>query len=695
MRLVLPFAALLMFAVGCVGGYVDSRDRRDNPLAGRLALTSFGGPKLSPRTEATLKRFDLLDQYPTHCDVCVEQLRKLIEQTPEGELIHALGELAYVEGKRAESDGRAADALNYYGVALTGSYDYLFATTLDDERNPYDPQFREMCDLYNQSLEDTLRLLCSKNRIRPGHTYTIDTPDRRFVVRTAMRGNWKPDEFDRYEFVSDYAIRKLRNRHTTFGLGVPLIAVRNSPGASDDREAYYPDGLSYSVTALMRCTDAATLDQTLAMPQAAASNGLIAAPTAVGSLRPETKPIVTGSTDPEADPASRRRHDNRVCVLEFFDPLVAGEVQLGRDWVPLETDLTTPLAYFLDSPDFRKRNAATEGLLNPQSSQDKAGLYMLEPYDPDRIPVLMLHGLWSSPLTWMDMFNDLRSFPEIRSRYQFWFYLYPSGQPFWISATQLRNDLAEMRRAFDPTGRDDAIDQMVLVGHSMGGLVARMQTIDSGDQFWNIVSDTPAENSDAAVASLNGKDNDRNKLVSTLFFKPNRSVSRVITIGTPHRGSEFANPMTRWLARQFIKLPEMTTRTGRRLLADNPELFKGRQLLTTANAIDSLTPDSPIFPVMMRAAKNPDVKYHNIIGVLEDPSFVQTRIGSGDGVVPYESATMPDVDSELIVDADHMTIHMIPKTIFEVRRILLEHTREIDEGDRVATDRFRRSEGSF
>ena len=92
---------------------------------------------------------------------------------------------------------------------------------------------------------------------------------------------------------------------------------------------------------------------------------------------------------------------------------------------------------------------ATEGLLNPNHSQSKRGLYMLEPYDPNRIPVLMVHGLWSSPMTWMDMFNDLRSFPEIRERYQFWFYLYPSGQPFWISATQLRRDLVAMRDAFD------------------------------------------------------------------------------------------------------------------------------------------------------------------------------------------------------------------------------------------------------
>ncbi len=98
---------------------------------------------------------------------------------------------------------------------------------------------------------------------------------------------------------------------------------------------------------------------------------------------------------------------------------------------------------------------------------------MLEPYEPHKIPVLMVHGLWSSPVTWMEMFNDLRVVPEIRNHYQFWFYLYPTGQPFWVSAGQLRRDLAAGRsKLLDPRQHVPRLDQMVLVGHSMGGLVS-------------------------------------------------------------------------------------------------------------------------------------------------------------------------------------------------------------------------------
>ncbi|WP_372896948.1 esterase/lipase family protein [Stieleria sp.] len=624
---------LLCLSGGCsTARYLTARSVRDNPLAAQLRLMTRQGPQISERTWNTLRRYGLRDGYDQDAHVCLKKIQTTLRDNRDPELIHALAELSYVEGKKAETKGDQSDALGHFGVALTNSYDYLFDEDLSETRNQYDPQFRATCDLYNESLEDTLRLLCEEHHIKPGQTYRVKTPDREFVIQTQLRGNWKPDEFDHYEFVSDYEIATLRSKHTTFGLGVPMIAVRKSNEKNDPREEYYPDELSYSVTAMMRC----------------------------------------------AKPEHGEYGDANTCVLEFFDPLTANQVKLANHWVPLETDLTTPLAFFLDTPRFRERNHETEGLLNPADAAKNRGLYMLEPYDPNRIPVLMVHGLWSSPRTWMDMFNDLRSFPEIRQRYQFWFYLYPSGQPFWLSAMQMRSDLHDLRHTFDPAHNDAPMDQMVLVGHSMGGLISRMQTIDSGDDFWRIVSDQPQE-------KLRGEAEERDKLVSTLFFKPNQSVSRVITIGTPHRGSKFANELTRWLARKFIKLPTMNVTMGENLVKNNPNLFRDTELLTMANAIDSLAPDSPIFPVMQRAKYSPSVKYHNIIGILQDPTLLQKKAGRGDGIVAYESATMEDTESELIVDAEHTKIHMTGQAIFEVRRILLEHLRDIDSADRVAT----------
>ncbi|MEM1225719.1 MAG: alpha/beta fold hydrolase [Planctomycetota bacterium] len=653
---------VLVSTTGCATSrYLQNRSIRDNPLAGSLQLMRWRGPVVSDRTSNALRRYGLVETLEADANICIHRLRTIHEQTPDPELAFALSELSYVEGKKADRAGRTSDAMNHYGLALTTSYRYLFGDQLQDVRNEYDPQFRGVCDLYNESLEDLLRILCAENRLRPGQTYTIQTAERNFVIRTEMRGGWQSDEFDHYEFVSDFDIKTLRNRHTTYGLGVPLIAVRRAR-PSDDREKYYPEGLSYAVTAMLRCATDASHDD----------GGVISKVNHVVGDPAHSGGIATGNLPGNGSA------ETPTCVLEFFDPLRANQIQLANHWVPLETDLTTPLAFFLDSPEYRKRDRATEGLLDPDDAQRKRGLYMLEPYDPDRIPVLMVHGLWSSPLTWMDMFNDLRSFPEIRERYQFWFYLYPSGQPFWLSATQLREDLFAMRQTFDARGKHGTIDDMVLVGHSMGGLISRMQTIDSGDDFWNIVSDQPRE-------KLQGPTEDVNRLVGALRFKPNRSISRVITIGTPHRGSDLANSTTRWLARKLIKLPRMVVSTSNRLVSSNPNFFRDTRLLTEANAVDSLARDSPIFPVMLRAKKSPKVQYHNIIGVLSDPPLVLGRDHRGDGVVEYDSARMDDVQSELIVDATHTSIHMTGRSIFEVRRILLQHLRDVDALNRVAS----------
>ncbi len=233
----------------------------------------------------------------------------------------------------------------------------------------------------------------------------------------------------------------------------------------------------------------------------------------------------------------------------------------------------------------------------------------------------------------------------------------------------MREALAELRTTVDPLGHDAALDQMVLVGHSMGGLIANMQVVNSRNDFWHIVSDKP-------VARLKADQKTRLALDRTFYFNSSPSVRRIITIGTPHRGSYFANDVTRYLADKLISVPERMTSRFTMLRLQNPGFFRDTQMLDTATSLDSLSPEAPILPVLISAQRPPWVKYDNIVGRLPRDDWQVRLFGDGDGVVPYKSAHLDFANSEIEVPAEHDEVHRHPQTILQVRTILQQHLRE-------------------
>src|SRR5205814_6694120 len=144
--------------------------------------------------------------------------------------------------------------------------------------------------------------------------------------------------------------------------------------------------------------------------------------------------------------------------LELYNPLTVQSVDVRGHTVPLETDLTTPLAYYLAKSGLQ--NIEYQLFVSPDKIGDRAGIRMLEPYQPGKIPVLLVHGLLSSPATWAPLFNDLQADPQLRERFQFWVYSYPTADPYLTTAADLRRALTELRDKLDPRGRDAAMDQM-------------------------------------------------------------------------------------------------------------------------------------------------------------------------------------------------------------------------------------------
>ena len=212
----------------------------------------------------------------------------------------------------------------------------------------------------------------------------------------------------------------------------------------------------------------------------------------------------------------------------------------------------------------------------------KSDVYLSQPYQRGRIPVVFVHGTFSSPVWWAEMMNTLRSDPEIRQRCQFWFFIYNSGNPMPYSAVKLRECLAAKLKQLDPEGTDSALQQMVVIGHSQGGLLTKLTATDTGDRLWQAMGIKSLDD-----AKLTEKQ--RELLRRYTVFEPLPFVKQVVFISTPHRGSYQATSFARRLTRKFVTLPGTLIQQGSEFtgLAENLNI-PGLKGLPTS--LDSMSP---------------------------------------------------------------------------------------------------------
>jgi hypothetical protein len=347
--------------------------------------------------------------------------------------------------------------------------------------------------------------------------------------------------------------------------------------------------------------------------------------------------------------------------LVLHDPLGEENLSLSDSQQPLAGDLTTPLIRRLAQSPIR--NYEYLGVLDPEFYVARAGVYAIDPYQPGKIPVVLIQGVWSSPKVWGPMLASLRGDPALRSAFQFWVALYPSGYPLPLAARSLRESLREIRRRFDPQGNDRALDEMVIVGKSTGGQVTRMLVEPSGNALWNAIFTLPIDQIYASPAL-------RAELVSTFFFEPEPYVRRVIFLTTSHRGSKLATQPGVRLGVELIRQNNPLRPIWTELEANNGlpvfQTWFRRRALSSA---DGLEAENPILMALDAQPIANDVAYHSIIANIHHRRTPETI---SDGFVHYRSAQLEGAASERIVTAGHVC-EANPEVIDEVRRILHLH----------------------
>lgn len=593
------------------------------PSAIAQLLVSEPDPRLKPNAydfsnEARLflRERALVDEFRDRPGVVVARLRAEWGAIPaDPARAFALADLELARAaKLARADSVAA--LERARDAAILAHDILARPGIDVEVPP--DFLQRALDLYNRAVLALLDL--SKAGVVPGPR-PPEHP-RLWRQRLALAGveprplhpDLDPGLADELVVSRDVAVpRNISFRNAVSGIGVPVVWSRLHPEGAprEGVEAFFPPATEFVATAIVR-------------------------------------PL---SLDPPR------------LELLLVDPHVHDTVRLrsGAPAYRLAADFTAPLGRNERYINFRA--FAVAGVLRPSDFSDKAGIYLLHPPRPGKIPLLLIHGLQSSPELWEEMINSLLADPHIRHNYQIWVAFYPTGSPILLSAQRVRASYRKLRIALREQGLEHPnLDRAVVVGHSMGGVIARVLLLESGLVLWNSLFTLPPDRIRLAPKT-------RALLEEALILHPEPSIARAVYIAAPHRGSLLANRFVGRFFSALVRRDDVRSIFDEVRELNGPRAVRPDRAARLVSGIDNLRVDAPPLNLTSRLPAAP-VPFHSIIGdaprVRLDPDRVT------DTVVPYESAHLDGAESELIVPYNHMMVDRA-LTIREVRRILRLH----------------------
>ncbi|MFT7617418.1 MAG: pimeloyl-ACP methyl ester carboxylesterase [Planctomycetota bacterium] len=526
------------------------------------------------------------------------------------DLAMARAEVAYWRAKNSE-DKDSAQRL--FMESLMAATDRLGSSATKGA--VFDPRLRLMTEIYNRALAQVLSLGQELNG-HPKNWKTLPGLNGPMEIElVTQEGSWDPASFDSLISAEEIAQEGIPNEYRRYGVGASMVGVKNNREGNQRLDALRPATICSPVTIIFETRD-----------------------------------------------------DNKIYV-SYLDPRIVKTIAVRNSIeLPVASDLTSPMAYFIGTSTAYSRE--NESMFDPEKFEHMAGLYFNQPYDPNKTPLILTHGLWSSPLTWIWLANEVAGDPYLSQHFQVWFYAYPSGDPLVTNAGKFRRNIMKTRTIVDPNGTDKAWQDVVLVGHSMGGLLSKFMVKNTGNRLWRLRSTISL---DEVVAS----DEDRERITESFVHEKLPFVHRVIFMCTPHRGSGMADGLIGAIGSALISNDPAGEAMLKRIVDANPGIARTDNGLEAEvmNSIDHLSADSPILQELDAIPFPSGLKYHSIIGDEDEAG----RVGGSDGVVPYSSSSLPGALSEKIVQSGHSATND-PAAMAEVRRILRLHLEESETG---------------
>jgi len=609
----LPLLALLLTSCSLFAPTVTVSEPGPDAVFEQLNAYVVSHGELSMGSRDVLHAFGLTEVVDDDPRKALDQLHTMTVAEPTRMALFALAELSYLIGD--DDDDRDA-----YLASAIYAYHYLFGTEASNPPSPYDRRFRWACDMYNGAL---MRAMMAPD----GHHIAL-TGGRRWLPRGTIdlsvdRSDfpWTAEQYPELLPADRFRIKGLTLRLRDAGLGVPLIAVPEPSLAMMAAK-----GTTESRTALARTP--ATL-----------------------FLRADEQlsDATTGMTG----------------TLELHSTQDLDIVQVAGQPVPLEADFSVVLAHGLSTSPLWK--FSLRGLFEGQAATTENRLIFTRSPQRGRIPIVFVHGTASNPAYWAEMLNVLLNDPELRSRTQCWFFQYASGNPLLYSAMSLREALQQTIERLDPDGTDPDLKRMVIIGHSQGGLVTKLMTVDGRIEWLEEGLGRPIEDFDFDAKQM--------ALLERVYeFDPLPFVQRVVFICTPHQGSFLAG---RWGARMVAKLiafPGELQDTLGSVFQDTEKLpaqLQGH----IPTSLDNMNPGNKLLQILHRTPIAGWTTPHSIVAIGDADEHDPVQLSrADDGVVTYTSAHIEPVASEFLVHSGH-SCQDKPATISEVRRILRAHLR--------------------
>jgi Alpha/beta hydrolase family len=613
--------ALILGAVGCatpIGvNYVDQRIAYQS-----LTANTLSAERPSSFSAHELMNFNLYQRFEDEPEKALAEMHAGLAPKGDEDRLFALAELSFAH---AEASGEKS----YYLAAAVYAYSFLLPGEHGTSPRPIDPRLRWAADIYNQAL--TRAAMVDEKPIPRGGTFKLPFGE----IEVEFDENdliWAEYRLKDFVPAADIEVRGLRNRYRIPGIGAALAAsLEPLSDLTKKAQVRIPPRLKVPVTAFLRLND----------PRGALASGKISG------------------------------------KLEFYTPDFARTVNIaGRD-VPIEYETTTALALTLEGApvwDFEIAGFRS-GDFTVGGENLQRGLVMLHPHRHGRMLLVLVHGTASSPARWAELVNELENDPRFWQNYEIWLFMYNTGNPIAYSALLLRDALTELVTELDPAGTDPGLKNIVVAGHSQGGLLTKMSVIDSGTALWPFT--VSPEELDVSAET-------RDLLTRALIFKPLPFVKEVIFVATPHHGSYQALGLLGSLASWLVNLPGRFTKLSFDILTLQKQGFFLGPLTGVPTSIANMNPGNRFIQGLSGIPIPDGVVAHSIIAVQGDGPPEE----GDDGVVKYSSAHIDGVESEKIVRSSHST-QGNPETIQEIKRILFERLKGVSGEESAPSSELR------